>query len=126
MDIIAIAQRIGDAAYERELPDEYEASRAYTVNTEAARDALREIEAERARQERGANINDIELYFVRDGETIKRVVQHWRTSVAIKALESEGWEQVEFCEYVRARVLSAPIEHDFSEGELARLEAMCQ
>ncbi len=126
MDIIQIAQIVGDKAYQRELPDQYEASRSYTVNTRAALDALREIEAQRARQERGANINDIELYFVRDGETIKRVVQHWRAGVAIKALESEGWEQVEFCEYVRARVLSAPIEHDLSEDELARLEAMCQ
>ena len=41
MDIVAIAQRAGDAAYDRELPDEYAASEAYTVNTQAALDVLR-------------------------------------------------------------------------------------
>jgi len=40
MDIIQIAQRAGDAAYDRELPDEYAASEAYTVNTQAALDVL--------------------------------------------------------------------------------------
>ena len=48
MDVIQIAQAVGDRAYERES-DQYEASRAYTVNTQAALAALH------AREDNGGN-----------------------------------------------------------------------
>jgi len=40
VDVIAIAQKVGDAAYAQH-EDRYEAAKAYQLNTEAARDALR-------------------------------------------------------------------------------------
>jgi len=44
IDIVTIAQRIGDRAYDAQLPDHEEASRAYTISTQAALDVLRDIE----------------------------------------------------------------------------------
>ena len=44
VDVIAIAQKVGNRAYERELPNRYEAAKAYTVNVQAALERLREIE----------------------------------------------------------------------------------
>jgi hypothetical protein len=47
LDIIAIAQTIGDREYQKRLPNLEAASEAYTVNTQAALDALREVEERR-------------------------------------------------------------------------------
>jgi hypothetical protein len=48
MDIIAIAQEIGNREYQKRLPHLEEASEAYTVNTQAALDALREVEQQQS------------------------------------------------------------------------------
>ena len=49
IDIVTIAQEIGNRAYERQLPAGYEeASKAYTISTQAALDVLRDIEERQA------------------------------------------------------------------------------
>ena len=125
MNIIAIAQSIGNAAYERQMPDHEAAAAAYTISTQAALARLKEIEAEKRRMHGGGET--VDLYFVgKDGDPLHVPVNRYQVAAVEAALEDAGYQPIEFDEYAWLRLMTAPVQDDMFPEHIERLSQLVQ